>query len=76
MKVFNYFISYFFTTKEFNFGFGNCNNNTNRPIKSIKDIQELEKLIQENFGFNEVKIMSYKILNCKKGDKKHEYKKQ
>lgn len=76
MKVFNYFISYFYTTKEFDFGFGNCNNSRNKPIKSIKDIQELEKLIQENFGFKELKIISYKILNCEKGDGKHGYKKQ
>lgn len=76
MKVFNYFISYFYTTKEFYFGFGNCNNSRNKPIKLIKDIQELEKLIQENFEFKEVKIMSYKILNCEEGDVKHGYKKQ
>lgn len=75
MKVFNYFISYFFTTKEFNFGIGNCNNSRNKPIKTIEDIQELEKLIQENFGLKEVKIMSYKILNCVKGDGKHGHKK-
>ena len=76
MKVFNYFISYFYTTKEFSFGFGNCNSNMNRPIKSINDILELEKLIQEDCGLKEVKIMSYKILNCEKGDGKHGYKKQ
>ncbi len=76
MKVFNYFISYFFTTKEFNFGFGNCNNSRNKPIKTINDIQEIEKLIQKNCGLKEVNIMSYKILNCEKGDGKHEYKKQ
>lgn len=76
MKVFNYFISYFYTTKEFGFGFGNCNNNTNRPIKSIKDIQELEKLIQKNFNFKEVSIISYKILNYKERGVKHEHRKK
>ena len=49
VKVFNYFISYFYTTKEFYFGFGNCNNSRNKPIKLIKDIQELEKINTRKF---------------------------
>lgn len=58
MKNYTYFISYSSGS-----GFGNAIlDKIKSPIKSIEDIQQLERALEETKGFDKVVIISFNLI--------------
>lgn len=61
IKMFNYFVSYFYREKYKN-GIGNVILGTSKKINTEKAIREAEKEIKKRYCFTDVVILNFKLL--------------
>ena len=58
--AYRYFVSFFASpSQKHEFSFGNCEIESKKKVKSIKDVREIENWIGENSKFKNASVLNY-----------------